>query len=443
MCYNASDYDVLRGSLDMRVLKILANVFSIAFLMAFFNACYDDNYNAQSAYKSEIEFLQDSQSISKKMYWLPKEAREGIFVEMYKLKDCDEYASNYVGYTMKDYPGNIQPFYDALIYSDYKKVKAFLKSKKGIRYLKTHCVVYSCRTCTNYRDERGVGYTGTLSSAYTPLKIAIIKNDVAMISLIMDFYNKYGLDATFITKQEGPHSVTTISSFSMLISAITFGDEAIVEFFLKITKDNEHKQKILDVALTTASYYERMQVIKMLVESGANVNQEANVENSLNTPLRHAVSSGNYDIVEYLIQNGADVNTNSFQPILMDLPTDDSDDIIRIIKLLIKNGADISDVDFSVYAYYGALKTVEALLENGVNPNLQDDEGANAILILAQVYCEMTDFGEDNAHLHEMAKLLMKNGANPKLKDNDGYSALSLAKECKNKEMIKILQGDY
>ncbi len=433
----------------MRDLRILANVFSVALFIAFFSACYDNNDSAQSVYKSKMEFLQDSQSISSRMQWLPKEAREGVFEQLYKLKDCDEYATSGLRYEMVDYPGNIQPFYDALVYSDYKKVKKLLESNKGIRYLKTQCRVYSCPTCTNYMDKTGSLVTGHLSEPYTPLKIAIIKNDVLMIALLMDFYNEYKLDATFMTV--GGHSehkgilTADINNYSTLALAIRFADESIVEFFLKITNnDDECKQRVLDRALTSASNYGRTQIVKMLVESGASVNQKASSENLLNTPLRTAVINGSYDIVEYLIQNGADVNTNSFRPMLMELPADDSDDSIKIAKLLIKSGADINNVDFGRYAYSGALKTVETLLKSGLNPNWQNYEGANAILILAQVHCEMMDFGEDEEqNLPKMAKLLMKNGANPKLKANDGYSALSLAKECEDKELVNILQGGY
>lgn len=58
-------------------------------------------------------------------------------------------------------------------------------------------------------------------------------------------------------------------------------------------------------ALWVAAGLGHLQVVKLLVKKGANVNHNTKAQSS---PLRAACYAGRLDIVKYLIEHGADVN---------------------------------------------------------------------------------------------------------------------------------------
>lgn len=58
-------------------------------------------------------------------------------------------------------------------------------------------------------------------------------------------------------------------------------------------------------ALWVAAGLGHLQVVKLLVRNGANVNHNTKAQSS---PLRAACYAGRLDIVKYLIEHGADVN---------------------------------------------------------------------------------------------------------------------------------------
>jgi len=84
---------------------------------------------------------------------------------------------------------------------------------------------------------------------------------------------------------------------------------------------------------------------------------------------------------------------------------------------------------------YSNVDVLQMLLENGANPNLQDNYGDTA-LTLASRYSNI----DSNI---ETVKILLENGANPNLQNNDGYTALMLASRNSNTdsniETVKIL----
>lgn len=65
-----------------------------------------------------------------------------------------------------------------------------------------------------------------------------------------------------------------------------------------------------DVALRTACLYEHPEMVKYLIDKGANVNA------FFGLPLQNAVKKGNKQIVELLLDNGVLIHTNSFVSLL-------------------------------------------------------------------------------------------------------------------------------
>jgi ankyrin repeat protein len=140
-------------------------------------------------------------------------------------------------------------------------------------------------------------------------------------------------------------------------------------------------------------------LIKELIKRGANVNAKITTDHDL-TFLSLAIAKNNYEIVELLIDNGADVNiilaTSTRQgqvftvtPLSLAVQKNN----FKIVELLIKNGADVNMVNVNVYNQeYTALsiaveidkiEIVELLIENGADINMNNIVSPQSPLYLA------------------------------------------------------------
>ena len=87
-----------------------------------------------------------------------------------------------------------------------------------------------------------------------------------------------------------------------------------------------------------ASFFGHLHLVKMLLEKGADTNIQSN--NNLNVaPIHSACSSSNYEIAQFLILNGANVNARQLQG-YTPLHTAAHNGNSELVKLLLDNGAD-------------------------------------------------------------------------------------------------------
>lgn len=119
------------------------------------------------------------------------------------------------------------------------------------------------------------------------------------------------------------------------------------------------------------------------INNGANVN-EINMFGV--TPLMFAVSKSNVEIVELLIEHGADVSAEaegSYTPLFYAVEIN-SDETIPIVDLLLDAGANIEHRNYkgqTVLLYAAEMNSnqelLQHLIEKGANPNSNDNEGNN------------------------------------------------------------------
>uniref|UniRef100_A0A6G6AC74 Ankyrin repeat-containing protein n=1 Tax=Borely moumouvirus TaxID=2712067 RepID=A0A6G6AC74_9VIRU len=69
----------------------------------------------------------------------------------------------------------------------------------------------------------------------------------------------------------------------------------------------EKINNLSDIIVISVAYIHRVDLIKLVIDNGGNINA---CDKDGNTPLRAACSFGNYDVVEYLIKNGANIYHN-------------------------------------------------------------------------------------------------------------------------------------
>ena len=191
-------------------------------------------------------------------------------------------------------------------------------------------------------------------------------------------------------------------------------------------------------ALLSAILYDQVKMAEFLIQNGADVNTKGD---DGGTALHAAAFLGQYEIAKLLIQNGADVNaknnegetvingtmadwgTTEFIAGMLQLKLDrESVETGRsqIVELLRKNGvtaefSDPTDNNFWTMVGVGNLQAVKQHLAKGLDINAKNKDGVTALQIA-------TLLGQ-----YEIAELLVQKGADVNTKANDGTTALHSA----------------
>jgi len=147
--------------------------------------------------------------------------------------------------------------------------------------------------------------------------------------------------------------------------------------------------------------------------------------------LIHAISKSTIEMVEFLLNHGA--NPNSVNDHLVGLPLHfalhrDYD----VVKLLIDHGANVNAQN--IFGNFGlhvavlnprSLNMVRLLLDSGAEVNAQSIDGTTAISMAA------------NHGNTDMVSLLLSYGADPYIKDEDGSTALDMSRNTSTLELLK------
>ena len=182
---------------------------------------------------------------------------------------------------------------------------------------------------------------------------------------------------------------------------------------------------------------------------------------SLRTPLREAVERGDLARIEQLIAQGADVNRRPSLLLVALRPGYDRD----VVQLLLENGADVDERSFWGYTtLYLAVKhrdteLVKILLAHGANVNAFGNSevlylaASNGDVAMAQLLiAKGADVSARNLYertpLHvaavkgrtSLAELLLANGADVNARDSRGKTPLRLATKRRRKDIVELLK---
>jgi ankyrin repeat protein len=174
--------------------------------------------------------------------------------------------------------------------------------------------------------------------------------------------------------------------------------------------DDLNSQKNLDRALVKYSQSGNLEIVKYLVEHGADVHAGDD------EALHLSSNNGHLEIVEYLVEHGADINVALF--------ASSEHGHLHIVKYLVEHGADVhagDDEALHLSSNNGHLEIVEYLVEHGADIHADYD----AALIFSSRY----------GHL-EVVKFLVEHGAD--IHTNDNY-ALRMSSEKGHLEVVKYL----
>ncbi|MBQ6617721.1 MAG: ankyrin repeat domain-containing protein [Thermoguttaceae bacterium] len=119
-----------------------------------------------------------------------------------------------------------------------------------------------------------------------------------------------------------------------------------------------------------------LEVVKYLVEKGANVNDKDNLQC---IPLHFAANNGNLEVVKYLVEKGSNINEGSFfgESVLHVAAQSGN---LELVKYLVKMGANAREQSVLHFAANsGNLELVKYLVKMGANINARNAKGGTAL----------------------------------------------------------------
>jgi ankyrin repeat protein len=223
---------------------------------------------------------------------------------------------------------------------------------------------------------------------------------------------------TFDTVQE--QIDTFVSDFGCgppILEAAAKGHTDVIRLLLEnganINQEAENHQN----ALILASKNGQEAAVRMLIEAGACVNNDGM------TPIQVASREGHKGIVEMLIQAGADVNLG-YQPALYCASEGGHEDVVQTLILA---GADLNLEGYlgtalhtASYRYYPEIKIVELLINAGADVNKLAGEYGTALQTAVAG-------GTDDPSALEAVRILIRAGANVNLVGGEYGTALQAA----------------
>lgn len=192
----------------------------------------------------------------------------------------------------------------------------------------------------------------------------------------------------------------------------------------------EAKTNDIDLTKSLCNFIERNNLgkVKYLVEKrGADINDYWN-----GAPLWRASRGGHLEIVKYLVEHGANVNAkDSYNDVALAIASECGH--LEVVKYLLANGAIIDGYVLYRTALGGKVEVMKLLIENGADINSADikasnEKGDTALIIALKM-------SESIPTKTKMAQFLIENGADISAQNNEGKSALDYAESKSDKFM--------
>jgi ankyrin repeat protein len=214
------------------------------------------------------------------------------------------------------------------------------------------------------------------------------------------------------------------------------GDTLGVKLFLIAGMSPEVRNDAGETPLLLAARYDHAQVERALLEKGADVNAR---DKRGFTPLMRAVLNGSEEAVKTVMEFKPDLNAQTTDPdpdtsgstALMYAVAKDRKDVV---DLLLDAGADINESDAVVgsaltwAAAYDREEIVTDLLERGADPNVVNNVGGTPLIVAAS---------KGNPRI---VRMLLDHGADPQAKMKDGRNAIQVAQATHRTSIVPLLQ---
>ena len=208
--------------------------------------------------------------------------------------------------------------------------------------------------------------------------------------------------------------------------------------------------------LHTAAQLYSLEIINQLLDAGADVNLKS--ESEASTPLHSAAYGFRPDVVELLVNRGADVEArdgNGKTPLLAvgasaSVALDDRKKRkIPTYRKLLDLGADVSAFDETGFGplhneagYFGLVKDIELLIKAGADVKANGDAGTPLHAAVTR-YAVAVEMGDNEAEVHALAiaKHLLKAGTDPSERAPNGVTPQEYAESEDCGEMADLLSA--
>ncbi|KAI7913393.1 hypothetical protein M0657_010044 [Pyricularia oryzae] len=240
-----------------------------------------------------------------------------------------------------------------------------------------------------------------------------------MSSILEDEKNKAWLQETAMEKSHGSVQV------SGLRTAVNSGYSERVLALISAGEDINACDSIGgSTALTLAVWLHRLDITRILIENGADVDKP---DATGNTALHIAVKDGYEDIVALLLSSGANIDKplHSWTPLLFASRECHYGCYARIAELLVNNGADVKAADYHGRtalhwaAQWGQCLLAEGLVQKGALIDAQDRWGMTPLI--------WASASERTRIETSVINLLLANNANANIETKEGYRPIHLA----------------
>jgi ankyrin repeat protein len=223
-----------------------------------------------------------------------------------------------------------------------------------------------------------------------PLHAAAARGHNAVLSVLLE---SDGIDG----------GITDENNHTALACAVKSGHEETVCILFErgayIYETNDNSEKLLSIAVV----HDRVGVIKLLIEKGADINMSS-ARWPRRAPLCHAIAAGAEGATRFLLERGADINQHN------------------------KSGTTVLLEAIEIAAYRSKEEFIHILLEKGADVNMQLSDGTSPLLIATQ---------RSSEHL---VRLILDKGATVDLPDSHGRIPLFYLKlSCYN---LSVFWGD-
>lgn len=196
---------------------------------------------------------------------------------------------------------------------------------------------------------------------------------------------------------------TTIVSLQGFTAA-----QLATENVLKILKDPPDTVD-LEVQLLEASKAGDLETVQRIVSANAHTVNCRDLDGRHSTPLHFAAGYNRVPVVEFLLENGAEVHASD-KGGLVPLHNACSYGHYEVTELLVKHGANVNVADLWKFtplheaAAKGKYEIVKLLLKHGADPHKKNRDGASPLDLVREGDQEVSDLLRGNAALLDAAK---------------------------------------
>ncbi|XP_037401853.1 poly [ADP-ribose] polymerase tankyrase-1 isoform X1 [Pygocentrus nattereri] len=303
---------------------------------------------------------------------------------------------------------------------------------------------------------------------YTPLHEAAIKGKIDVCIVLLqhgadpNIRNTDGKSALDLADPSAKAVLTGEYKKDELLEAARSGNEEKLMALLTPLNVNCHasdgrkstSQKMLSTPLHLAAGYNRVRIVQLLLQHGADVH--AKDKGGL-VPLHNACSYGHYEVTELLLKHGACVNAMDlwqFTP----LHEAASKNRVEVCSLLLSHGADPTLVNCHGKSAVDMAPTPELkerlTYEFKGHSLLQAAREADMAKVKKTLALEIINFKHPQTHetaLHcavasphpkrkQVTELLLRKGANVNEKNKDFMTPLHVAAERAHNDILEVLQ---